>query len=256
MSFELGIVASLSAPLVMTIGFMVWESHWKGSAFSLNLFKCNLASLGFLVIVLATNSAAELEKLFTDTKVSGYLFLSSAIGIVIGDWTWLQALQTIGARQVILMDSIKPFLAALLGWLILEEDLKVVALAGIFLTVAGVLVVSLETTKEEDSDVRNVDKDEGIQEGEKEQQGCASSGNLETGVELPKDPEVADETGGPIGAKGSASKWRTQSGYLMSLLNIALDTYGAILIKQVGGDLTVWEISLLRFGFAGLVMFL
>ena len=126
-----GIVAALSAPFLLDVGFLIWDKHWKGSSFALNLYKCTLASIGFLILSFATrppgatdpadNDAAIDDgrgpafppELFTVQSV-GFLMLSSTIGILIGDWTWLEALQLIGARPVVLMDSIKPFLAALL----------------------------------------------------------------------------------------------------------------------------------------------
>lgn len=54
MSVTSGIVAALSAPLFEAVGFLEFERHWRdgrGSAFSLNLFKCNVSSLGFLIMV-------------------------------------------------------------------------------------------------------------------------------------------------------------------------------------------------------------
>ena len=49
----IGLIAAISAPLFMTIGFLIWDIEWKkagGSAFALNMFKCNLASLAFLIM--------------------------------------------------------------------------------------------------------------------------------------------------------------------------------------------------------------
>lgn len=43
-------------------------------------------------------------------------------------------------------------------------------------------------------------------------------------------------------------------GYAMAVLNVVLDTYGSVLTKQYGAGMTTWEISLIRFGFAGIVM--
>jgi len=54
-SYIFGLLAALAAPLIMTVGFFVWDNNWTGSAFSLNLFKCNLASLGFLALSIATS---------------------------------------------------------------------------------------------------------------------------------------------------------------------------------------------------------
>ena len=39
-------------------------------------------------------------------------------------------------------------------------------------------------------------------------------------------------------------------GYAMAVLNVGLDTYGALLTKQHGAGMTTWEINLVRFGFA------
>ena len=43
------------------------------------------------------------------------------LGIVVGDNTWLRALQLLGARRVILVDALKPWLAAILGHFLLDE---------------------------------------------------------------------------------------------------------------------------------------
>ena len=162
--YSSGILAALGAPLVMTTGFLLWQDHWKGSAFSLNMYKCCTASAGFLLLSLTlptlqrdtTNEDDDHDAIvqrdghtrfpstvFTMRSV-GFLFLSSTVGIVIGDWTWLQALQLLGAQPVILMDALKPFLASLLGWWLLGEDLKLLALGAMVLTVLGITLVAVE----------------------------------------------------------------------------------------------------------------
>jgi drug/metabolite transporter (DMT)-like permease len=45
-------------------------------------------------------------------------------------------------------------------------------------------------------------------------------------------------------------------GYVMSLMNVVLDTYGSVLTKEYGIHLSVWEINFIRFGFAGAVLLL
>ena len=57
----LGVGAALISPLAMTIGFYVWGEHWNGSAFSLNLFKCTLASSLFILTAMAIDSAGFLQ---------------------------------------------------------------------------------------------------------------------------------------------------------------------------------------------------
>lgn len=262
MSFGLGVAAALLAPLVMTVGFLVWEDHWQGSAFSLNLFKCNLASIGFVVLSTTTRPPSELfpADIFTGTAV-GFLILSSTIGIVIGDWTWIKGLKLLGARRVIVLDSLKPFLAALLGWAILGEDLVPTAFAGIFLTVAGVILVSWETTDREtdEESIRQEPRPLATADMTVDE---PSTENVETGLDesLPTERPTNHEDTAPARRKSGKRIKRQRSpneirlGYALSLVNVVLDTYGAVLIKQYGQGMTVWEINLIRFGFAGVTM--
>ena len=146
MSFFLGIISALIAPFAMVCGFIIWDNHWNGSAFSLNMYKCNLAALGFAIVSFLgrPSSAGFPSDVFTTEKV-GFLLVSSTIGILIGDWTWLEGMRLLGARKVIVMDSLKPFLATLVGELFLGEKLKPAAFGGLVLTVLGVALVGLET---------------------------------------------------------------------------------------------------------------
>jgi drug/metabolite transporter (DMT)-like permease len=312
MTFVTGILAALASPLVMTMGFLVWEDHWKGSAYALNMYKCCTASIGFLVLSLTIQSHHESTtedsargvlfpaEIFTAQSV-GFLMLSSTIGILIGDWTWLQALQLMGARRVILMDSIKPFLAALFGWWLLDEDLRLAALGGIALTVTGILIVTLEQTNKSDEHEKNDDHTKIVQQVANTQacNGTQTPSFIGTEVALTDDVEstvqvhqlqsrnikeditlsttlsekrncttdstspnpcspdlavVDPQHSEPKDRDNERQKQDLKIGYLMSILNVVLDTYGAVLIKQHRSRMTVWDINLIRFGFAGLVM--
>jgi drug/metabolite transporter (DMT)-like permease len=83
------------------------------------------------------------EEAFSTRNV-GYLILSSTLGIIIGDVLWLQALLILGAKQVIVIDSLRPFCAALLGRVVLNETLGLAAWGGMVLTVGGVVIVAIE----------------------------------------------------------------------------------------------------------------
>jgi len=153
-SYTTGILAELFAPLLMTLGFIIWDKQWVGSAFALNLYKCTTASIGFALASLITRRFIMDDSLFPSDVFTvqnvGYLILSSTLGILIGDWAWLEALRRIGARRVIVVDTIKPFIAALFGWFMLGERLKPLAWLGMAVTVLGVLVVSLESERDVD----------------------------------------------------------------------------------------------------------
>jgi len=236
-SYTSGIFAALSGPLAMTIGFYLWENQWKGSAYALNLYKCTTASVGFIFLSILTRLLND-EKLFSSdiftTRKVGYLFLSSTIGIVIGDVLWLEGLQRIGARRVIVVDTLKPFLAALLAFLFLGEKFVNLgaSLGGMGITVLGVAMVSFDKEREE--------------EGEEELPHNDDTNTLPNNNHDTIQPN-ANQT------KSSSTK-SIQIGYIFSFANVVLDTFGSLLTKVYGIGMTTWEIGLLRFGFAGGIM--
>jgi drug/metabolite transporter (DMT)-like permease len=294
-TFALGVAAAVVAPLVTTLGFIVWDNNWTGSAFSLNLFKCNLASIWFLVASLATRVSPPFPPDIFTFEAVGFLMLSSTIGIVIGDFLWLEALRLLGTRRVIVVDTLKPFLAALMGWAILGEQLRPAAFGGMILTIGGVFLVSREQTQVVTVDL--VDEVDGalvdgaerdaivttVTEPEPQAAVQFTTPNVDSfldSVLMPTDEafEVCDENPDNAEApqperseqadsvhtptQGSLREIRTNSvtslrqGYLMAAVNVILDTYGSVLTKQYGINMSTWEISLIRFGFAGVVMLL
>jgi drug/metabolite transporter (DMT)-like permease len=246
MTFALGIAAALIAPFAMVLGFIVWDNHWTGSVFALNMYKCSLASIGFAILTIYTSTRGELfpPEIFTAESV-GFLLVSSTIGILIGDWTWLEGMRLLGARKVIVMDTLKPFLAALLGRALLDEHfLTPAAFGGLILAVLGVLLVGLEKEKDkkEEDDSSHVPADN-----------MEKSGNSET------DDLLGDSQSASHAEKRRQRKQPAQElyyGLFMSIMNVILHTFGALLTKTYGVGMTVWEINLIRFGFSGACMLL
>jgi drug/metabolite transporter (DMT)-like permease len=265
--FFCGVGAAVFAPFLMVLGFMIWDDHWtkkKGSAFSLNMFKCNLTALWFLIVIIAINIAKEVEQSSTSTTtftVSGtaltssikiictklnpfhnedvkFLFVSSTVGILIGDWAWIEGLKYLGARKVIVMDSLKPFLAALAGWVFFNEKFNkpFTASIGLLLTVVGVAFVGLE--------------EEGEKDQEKQEYGRIMDADDHNQIH---NSINASNTTNDQGSKMTESYYY---GIFMAILNVVLHTLGATLTKQFGADMTTWEINFVRFGFSGLCMLL
>ena len=164
--------------------------------------------------------------MFTSSSV-GFLLLSSTLGIIIGDVLWLEALRLIGAKHVLVIDSIKPFAAAILGRFFLQETLKLIAWGGMILTVLGIGVVSWEeqtqASKPEDDDETNTVQVELIMEG-----------HTDDRVDRNK---------------------RYRRGYTCAVFNVLADSFGSLLTKQHGVGMTTWTINLIRFGFAGIILF-
>lgn len=136
-----GEIAALGAAFLWSLSTVVYGRFGKAlSPLVLNLIK-GIIAIAFiaLTLVLQTNLKPEL----TSTAVV-WLLLSGAIGIGLGDTAYFAALNALGARRTLLMESLAPPLTALLALLFLQEQLSAIAWMGIFLTPLGVTWVISE----------------------------------------------------------------------------------------------------------------
>lgn len=76
------------------------------------------------------------------------LGISGIIGIGIGDTAYLKALNYLGARKTLLLETLAPPLSTILAYFLLGESLTFLACIGIFITIIGVVWVITERTKE------------------------------------------------------------------------------------------------------------
>jgi len=269
MTFALGIVSALVAPLSMVLGFVLWDNHWTGSPFALNLYKCNLAALGFTLVVACTTSAGS-SGIMTLRNV-GFLMLSSFLGILVGDWAWLEGMRLVGAKKVIVVDSLKPFMGAMLGHFLLNERMPRMGWLGLILTVGGVALVGLEheETHNDETKKNHVDQESSLTSSKDETTGKKDILAQETDQLLPTTNHVSQTHPPPLKEKTSNAKnssfaeqrqQRQQStaelcyGLAVSFSNVIFHTFGALITKKYGAEMTTWEICWIRFGFAGIVM--
>jgi drug/metabolite transporter (DMT)-like permease len=73
-----------------------------------------------------------------------WLSLSGVVGFSIGDLLLFRALVVVGARISMLMMALVPPITALIGWATLGETLSVCGMAGMAITVAGIILVVLK----------------------------------------------------------------------------------------------------------------
>lgn len=92
-------------------------------------------SLILLIYVLITGIWRELS-----WDNAGPLLLSGFIGIFIGDSLLFTALNRLGPRRSGILFALNAPIAAVLGWLVLDEKLSPMGVAGIALTISGVLL--------------------------------------------------------------------------------------------------------------------
>lgn len=76
-----------------------------------------------------------------------WLLLSGIVGFALGDLFLFKAFVMIGARISILIMSLAPPVAALLGWLILDETLSPEQFWGMLITLSGISLVVIQKKK-------------------------------------------------------------------------------------------------------------
>ncbi len=142
-----GEFAALGAAAIWAIAAVIYTQMGRQlSPLLLNLLK-GLIAIALLLLTLSLRG-----QLFPAVpwQAVQFLALSGVVGIGLGDTAYFQALQDIGPRRTLVIEALSPPLTALLAWGVLQERLSAVALAGIALTILGVLWVVLERTQSVD----------------------------------------------------------------------------------------------------------
>jgi len=78
----------------------------------------------------------------TDASLHNWVWLSVSglIGFVIGDFLLFKSFTVIGSWLAMLIMTLAPPMAAVFGWILLDERLSMLSLAGIIITLAGIIV--------------------------------------------------------------------------------------------------------------------
>lgn len=144
----MGEAAALGAAICWTVTAMVFESAGKKvGSLQVNLIRLVIAFFFLSVFSFYANGAFFPSDI--DSMSWIYLLLSGLVGFVIGDLLLFQALVVLGSRISMLMMTTAPVFTAVLGWMILGENLSIQAVAGMTVTIAGVVfVISGKRAKE------------------------------------------------------------------------------------------------------------
>jgi drug/metabolite transporter (DMT)-like permease len=130
-----GEVAALESALCLALGTVIFgQLGQRFPPLFLNFLKGAIVILMLLFTILISD-----ELLVSISPVSlRLLLLSGAIGVGIGDTVYFSALNRLGARRTLLLGMLAPPIAAILGLIFLQEQLKISAWCGIMLTILGV----------------------------------------------------------------------------------------------------------------------
>ena len=138
-----GELAALSAACLWAIASIVYSRIGQQIApRSLNLVK-GMMAIGLLLLTLWLR--ADPQPQISSTALI-MLLLSGVLGIGLGDTFYFEALNCLGPRRTLLIESLAPPLSALLALIFLQEKLGWFNVSGIFLTIAGVTWVVSERT--------------------------------------------------------------------------------------------------------------
>ena len=236
----LAIAGGAVAPGLMAFGLFVWADAWTRSPLALNAFKCSLGSALFGLVVLIFYRRPMPERAVL------WLAFSSLLGIVIADTLWLAALQILGARRMIAIDALKPFVAAFMGWLLLGDVVPWLGYLGVVICALGVYLLNVESVaKEEEA----VDGDAPLPPAD-----VRSSPRRDAAA---RDPDVveADDVAVEDGAS-TETEPPYLKGYAYATVNVILDVYAATITVAERGPLSSAEVNLLRFGLAAVLLIL
>lgn len=134
-----GELAAILAALAWTVNSLSLERFGKGySPWSLNALTKSggLIAVSLLAFLMG-------GRLFPQADALQWtlLLLSGMLGFSFGDGFLFAAFQALGAKRTLLIFSINPIIAALLGWAFLGEALKPLHIVGILLAVFGIMWV-------------------------------------------------------------------------------------------------------------------
>ena len=138
-----GEFAALMTAVFWTVTSMSFEAAGKQiGSLTVNLIRLYFAFLIYTVYLYFTRGLA----FPTDATGHAWLWLSISglVGFAVGDLLLFQAFIVVGARVSMLIMSLVPPITALIGWMILGETLSLQAIAGMILTMTGIVLVVLK----------------------------------------------------------------------------------------------------------------
>lgn len=140
---HVGEIAALATALCWTVSAVSFQS----ASMRIGSLVVNWLRLVFaLVFLTALGLVTQGQWLPTQAPAAawGWLALSGLVGFVIGDLALFRAFVLIGARLSMLVMCLAPPMTAMLGWIFLGEQLSLVQVCGMSLTIGGVAWTVLE----------------------------------------------------------------------------------------------------------------
>lgn len=147
----IGEIAALSAALLWAISSIIYRGlGLKIPPLQLNLYKGIIAIALILVTLLI--QGATFTNFSSSSSAIALLFLGGIIGIGLGDTAYFAALNSLGARRTLLLETSSPTMGALLAFIFIGEQLSPSSWCGILLTILGIAWVISERNPKDSRD--------------------------------------------------------------------------------------------------------
>ncbi len=152
---HIGEYAALLVAIFWTISALAFESASKAiGSLTVNILRLVFA-FGFLTVYLWIFRGLPFP---TDAGVHQWVWLSLSglVGFVLGDLFLFKSFTIIGSRLAMLIMTLAPPIAAVTGWLFLDEQLSGYSILGILLTFVGIAITVLSRNSSEEKIKLNV----------------------------------------------------------------------------------------------------
>ena len=148
----IGILAAICAAFSWTYACFIWREQTKRlSAIELNSIKTLIAAIIFLPIIFSLN-------FFEYRKEISMLLASGFMGITLGDYFYIKALKYLGTRKTLTIESLSPFLANILGSIIINEYLEIKTWLGATIVSLSLIGIIRQNTYIKDVNNKNIDR--------------------------------------------------------------------------------------------------
>ncbi len=130
------ISALVTACLWSVSSFMFAFASARVGSVQVNINRIILAAIILFLVVVVSGIDYSLS-----SSQLQYLIISGIVGLVIGDSFLFKCYQLIGARLGMVLMSLVPAISAILAWIFLNEIITPLGIAGMFVTIFGVVIV-------------------------------------------------------------------------------------------------------------------